>query len=66
MSEITDYIKITYSELSHSDRLEIVRFINQYEDLTIDQRQLLKTELEKTLLRSAGPRNTNACPRCGK
>lgn len=66
MSERADYIKVIYSELNHSDRLEIVRFINQYEDLTTNERQLLKTELEKTILRSPGPRNANVCPQCGK
>jgi phosphopantothenate synthetase len=51
-----------YSELSYSERQEVIRLINEYEKKDIDKRK----PMIKSLTESLGPLSSGVCPYCGK
>jgi hypothetical protein len=65
MSVKSDKLKSGYAELSDSEKAEVRDFIKKYDEAgPLTKSALL--EQTRTFSKSAGPRDQNACPCCGK
>jgi hypothetical protein len=66
MSKKTDYVKKGYASLDGSERQEIINFVNEFERASPEQKRLLNENLNSTILKSIGPRDSNICTCCGR
>ena len=67
MSKKSEQVKAGYATLDFSERQEVLRWIQNYENSSISQRSILLAESERlSNKQSVGPRNENACACCGR
>lgn len=66
MSKRTDQVKSGYASLDFSEREEVKKFINEYDASTTQRRETFTEDLNRTLNKSVGPRDSNVCTCCGK
>ena len=66
MSVKTDKVKSGYTELSDSERQEVIKFINEFEQSGPLGKVNLSKRSRETFNKSLGPTGSNDCPCCGK
>jgi len=66
MSVKSDKVKSGYTELSDAEKLEVKKFINEYDLSTYSGKINLSERAKETFSKSLGPTGGNNCPCCGK
>ena len=66
MSKKSEQVKSGYASLDTTERTDVIRFINEFEESASHKRQSLTESADKLSGKSVGPRNTNGCACCGK
>ena len=66
MSVKSDKVKSGYTELSVSERGEVLSFIKEYEQSGLLGKESLSRRSREAFSKSLGPTGSNDCPCCGK
>lgn len=66
MSVKSEKVKSGYADLDSTERQEVIRFINEFESASQTRQFSLKESADTLSHKSVGPRNTTACPCCGR
>lgn len=67
MSVKSEKVKSGYAELDYTERLEVKKFIEEFEAASLEKRKNFSEGFNRTLNKSLGPvSSANTCPCCGK
>lgn len=66
MSAKSDKVKSGYADLSPAEKIEIKRFIEEYDRSSISEQRTFTEKLDRALNKSLGPKFDTSCPCCGK
>lgn len=61
-----DKLKLLYTQLGLNDRIELKKFINDFETNTYSDQEQIRESLNDVLNKSLGPINSSGCILCGK
>lgn len=66
MSQKSEKVKSGYAELNYSEREEVKKFIQEFDNASIEKRKLFSENLRSIANKSLGPTSDYSCPCCGK
>lgn len=66
MSEKLKNIKIGYTNLDSSEKVDFKKFIEEFDKKTTTEQRTFSETLKESFNKSLGPKMSTGCPCCGK